>query len=202
MRWRSAGGSYTIIPRTGATIALTSWPLIVRTNAKHLTSESGKDSIIRAYDSIIVEPRVRSLWRGVRGGVCGAICALRACVRDAGGVAPDGVGAQRNALPDAPLSHSGGSGLSGGGAGAHPRAAALERDGLYVDLAGDDDPSAIEFEGAPAKVFRPEYIIVIAASVGGHKDLARIEQMMEQTKIDRMLLDEIMRRYNLTLPNP
>jgi hypothetical protein len=58
----------------------------------------------------------------------------------------------------------------------------------------------IEYEGVPAKVFRPEYIIVIAASVGRHKDLARIEQLMSQAKIDNALLDDILRRYKLKLP--
>ena len=58
----------------------------------------------------------------------------------------------------------------------------------------------IEFEGVPAKVFRPEYIIAIAASVGRHKDLARIEQLLEQATIDKPLLDDILRRYNLKLP--
>ncbi len=60
----------------------------------------------------------------------------------------------------------------------------------------------IEFEGVPAKVFRPEYIIAIAASVGRHKDLARIEQLLEQAKIDKPMLDDILRRYNLNLPKP
>jgi hypothetical protein len=58
----------------------------------------------------------------------------------------------------------------------------------------------VEYEGVPAKVFRPEYIIAIAASVGRHKDLARIEQLMTQAKIDKALLDDILRRYNLKLP--
>ena len=58
----------------------------------------------------------------------------------------------------------------------------------------------IEYEGVPAKVFRPEYIIAIAASVGRHKDLARIDQMLEQAEIDRTLLDAILARYNLRLP--
>jgi hypothetical protein len=58
----------------------------------------------------------------------------------------------------------------------------------------------VEYEGVPAKVFRPEYIIAIAASVGRHKDLARIEQLMTQARIDKALLDEILRRYNLKLP--
>lgn len=60
---------------------------------------------------------------------------------------------------------------------------------------------AINYEGVPAKVFRPEHIIAIAASVGRHKDLARIEQLLEQTAIDRTLLLGIVRRYNLKLPN-
>lgn len=58
----------------------------------------------------------------------------------------------------------------------------------------------IEYEGVPAKVFRPEYIIAIAASVGRHKDLARIDQIFEQAEVDRSLLDDILRRYNLKLP--
>lgn len=58
----------------------------------------------------------------------------------------------------------------------------------------------IEYEGVPAKVFRPEHIIAIAASVGRHKDLARIEQLLEQAEIDRTRLDDILRRYNLNLP--
>jgi hypothetical protein len=58
----------------------------------------------------------------------------------------------------------------------------------------------IEYEGLPANVFRPEYLIAIAASVGRHKDLARIEQLMSQAKIDNALLDDILRRHNLKLP--
>ena len=61
--------------------------------------------------------------------------------------------------------------------------------------------NSIEYEGVPAKVFRPEYIIAIAASVGRHKDFARIEQLLDQVKIDKPLLDDILRRYNLKLPN-
>ena len=60
----------------------------------------------------------------------------------------------------------------------------------------------IEYEGVPAKVFRPEHIIAIATSVGRHKDLARIEQLLEQTEIDRTLLDDILARYKLKLPKP
>lgn len=58
----------------------------------------------------------------------------------------------------------------------------------------------IEYEGVPAKVFRPEHIIAIAASLGRHKDLARIEQLLDQAEIDKSYLDDVLRRYNLKLP--
>jgi hypothetical protein len=37
--------------------------------------------------------------------------------------------------------------------------------------------------------------------LGGHKDFARIEQLMAQAKIDKALLDGILRRYSLKLPS-
>jgi hypothetical protein len=58
----------------------------------------------------------------------------------------------------------------------------------------------IQFEGVPARVFRVEHIIAIAASVDRRKDLARIEQLMQQADIDRSRLDGILRRHNLSLP--
>ncbi len=70
--------------------------------------------------------------------------------------------------------------------------------GLTEEAVRDANP--IEYEGVPAKVLRPEYIIAIAASVGRHKDLARIEQLISHAKIDKALLDDILLRYNLKLP--
>src|SRR5438067_11352393 len=58
----------------------------------------------------------------------------------------------------------------------------------------------IKYEGVPAKVFRPKYIIAVAASVGRHKDLARIEHLREQAKLDKASLGDILRRHNLNLP--
>lgn len=58
----------------------------------------------------------------------------------------------------------------------------------------------IEYEGVPAKVFRAEHIVAIAASVGRLKDLARIEQMIQQADLDKTLLDKILRAHNLKLP--
>lgn len=58
----------------------------------------------------------------------------------------------------------------------------------------------IKFEGVPAKVFRAEHIVAIAAGVGRNKDLARIEQMLQQADLDKTLLEKILQRHNLKLP--
>jgi hypothetical protein len=57
----------------------------------------------------------------------------------------------------------------------------------------------IEYQGVATKVFSPEYIIAIAASVGRHKDFARIGQIMEQTKVDKNILEAILKRHRLSL---
>ena len=58
----------------------------------------------------------------------------------------------------------------------------------------------IDYEGVPAKVFRAEHIVAIAASVGRHKDLARIEQLFQQADLDKSRLENILQRHNLKLP--
>ena len=60
----------------------------------------------------------------------------------------------------------------------------------------------IDYEGVPAKVFRAEHIVAIAASVGRAKDKARIEQLIEQADIDQRRLENILQRHNLKLPQP
>ncbi len=60
----------------------------------------------------------------------------------------------------------------------------------------------IEFEGVSAKVFRAEHIVAIAASVGRHKDKARIEQLLQQAGLDKTKLENILRRHKLKLPTP
>ena len=75
----------------------------------------------------------------------------------------------------------------------------LAASGLTEEAVREARP--VQYQGVPAKVFRPEYIIAIAASVGRHKDFARIEQMLDQVKVDKALLDDILRRYSLQLPN-
>jgi len=58
----------------------------------------------------------------------------------------------------------------------------------------------IEFEGVPAKVFRAEHIVAIAASVGRAKDKARIEQVLQQAGLDQTKLENILQRHKLKLP--
>lgn len=58
----------------------------------------------------------------------------------------------------------------------------------------------ITFEGVPAKVFRVEHIIAIAASVGRAKDKARIEQLLQEAEFDKTLLERILMQYKLRLP--
>jgi hypothetical protein len=58
----------------------------------------------------------------------------------------------------------------------------------------------ILYEGVSAKVFRPEHIIAIAASVGRAKDKARIEQLLTQSDLDKTYLAEVLQRYKLKLP--
>ena len=58
----------------------------------------------------------------------------------------------------------------------------------------------IDYEGVPAKVFRAEHIIAIAASVARAKDKVRIEQLLQQADLDKAYLADALQRYNLRLP--
>ena len=64
------------------------------------------------------------------------------------------------------------------------------------------EAEAIDYEGVPAKIFRAEHIVAIAASVGRHKDLARIEQMFQQADLDKSRLEKILQKHNLKLSKP
>jgi hypothetical protein len=60
----------------------------------------------------------------------------------------------------------------------------------------------IDYEGVPAKVFRAEHIVAIAASVGRAKDKARIEQLLQQADLDTTYLADVLQRHKLKLPTP
>jgi hypothetical protein len=74
----------------------------------------------------------------------------------------------------------------------------LAAQGLTEEAVSEAQP--IEFEGVPAKVFRAEHIIAIAASVGRRKDIVRIEQMLKQADFDKNRLEKILHRHKLKLP--
>jgi len=57
-----------------------------------------------------------------------------------------------------------------------------------------------DYEGVSAKVFRAEYIVAIAASVGRSKDKARIEQLLQEVDLDKTKLENILQRHKLKLP--
>lgn len=58
----------------------------------------------------------------------------------------------------------------------------------------------IDYEDVPAKVFRAEHIVAIAASVGRAKDKARIEQLLQQADLDKTYLADLLQRHKLKLP--
>ena len=74
----------------------------------------------------------------------------------------------------------------------------LAADGLTEEAVREAE--RIEFEGVPAKIFRAEYVVAIAASVGRQKDKARIDQLFQQADLDKTRLDDILRRHQLKLP--
>ncbi len=58
----------------------------------------------------------------------------------------------------------------------------------------------IDYEGVPAKVFRAEHIVAIAATVGRAKDKARIEQLLQLADLDKTYLADLLQRHKLKLP--
>jgi len=55
----------------------------------------------------------------------------------------------------------------------------------------------IEFEGVKTKVIIPEYLIALLLKVGREKDIRKIKMLLEQAKVDRKKLNEILVRYDL-----
>jgi hypothetical protein len=62
------------------------------------------------------------------------------------------------------------------------------------------EANVIQYQGVPARIFRPEYVVAIAASVGRLKDVDRIKLMMDEGDIDQSLLETILERHKLSLP--
>ena len=74
----------------------------------------------------------------------------------------------------------------------------LAADALTEEAVRDALP--IVFDDVPGRTFRIEHLIAIATKVGRKKDHVRIEQLLQQSELDRPLLDEVLSRYRLKLP--
>jgi predicted nucleotidyltransferase len=55
----------------------------------------------------------------------------------------------------------------------------------------------IEFEGIKTKVITPEYLIALLLRAGREKDIMKIKMLLEQAKVDRKKLNEILIKYDL-----
>ena len=62
------------------------------------------------------------------------------------------------------------------------------------------EAESIEYTGIRTRLFSAEHVVAVAASVGRHKDKARIEQMLKEGEVNRKRLDKIMKRHKLRLP--
>ena len=60
----------------------------------------------------------------------------------------------------------------------------------------------LDYEGQPVRVIRPEYLIALylEPSARTRKRLERVAALLEEGEVDRKLLDDVLVRYNLTLP--
>lgn len=55
----------------------------------------------------------------------------------------------------------------------------------------------IDFEGVRTRIFSPEYLAAEAVRLGRPKDKVRLEMLLQQAKIDRKKLREILKRHKL-----
>lgn len=62
--------------------------------------------------------------------------------------------------------------------------------------------ASLDFEGQPVRVIRPEYLVALylEPSARTHKRLERVAALLEEGNVDRALLEELLRRYELRLP--
>jgi hypothetical protein len=62
--------------------------------------------------------------------------------------------------------------------------------------------AALDFEGQPVRVIRPEYLIALYLEPTARtaKRLERVAALVEEETVDRQLLDRLLQRYGLTLP--
>lgn len=54
------------------------------------------------------------------------------------------------------------------------------------------------FLGVPTKVFTPEYLIAILVRAGRQKDRIKVHMLLEQTRVNKVILYDVLARYRLT----
>ena len=61
----------------------------------------------------------------------------------------------------------------------------------------------LEYSGVPARVIRAEYLIAMALEPAARtrKRLERVGSLLDEVALDRRLLEDLLRRYNLKLPD-
>jgi hypothetical protein len=75
----------------------------------------------------------------------------------------------------------------------------------HNDLASEAVAHAAEldYDGQPVRVITPEYLIAmyLEPSARTHKRLARVGALLDEADLDRTLLENLLERYQLELPN-
>jgi len=60
-----------------------------------------------------------------------------------------------------------------------------------------NDSKTVNYGKVKTKILKAEYLIAIALKVGRGKDLEKISRLMEQAKINKKNLKEILKKHNL-----
>lgn len=55
----------------------------------------------------------------------------------------------------------------------------------------------IRYNGVPTKLIAPEYLVAVLLRAGRKKDFDKIEKILDQAKVDKTSLNDILKRYDL-----
>jgi hypothetical protein len=71
---------------------------------------------------------------------------------------------------------------------------------VYNDLSLAALANSVEkiYSKIPVKVFRPEYLLALALETGRPQDLRKIDLLLNESDLDKKLLNNILKRYGLS----